>query len=100
MTGTVASSMSSTLIPARLRPPITARLRARAARLVSRLTVTTDPLRSDVPKAAASRTASSGVMSTLASPRTPRGENTDRVARLSHTIDELTTAPLSTVLKG
>ena len=37
VSGTVASSMSSTLTPERLSPPISARLSARATRLVSRL---------------------------------------------------------------
>ena len=47
--GTVASSTSSTLTPARLSPPITARFSARATRLVSRLVVTTEPFFSAVP---------------------------------------------------
>ncbi len=100
VTGTVASSMSSTLMPARFSPPITARLSARAARLVSRLTVTTEPLASAVPNATATRTATSGVTSTLARPRMPRWPNSVRAARLSHTIDAFTTASASTVLNG
>ncbi len=46
----------------------------------------------------ATRTATSAVMSTFARPRTPRPPNGVRAPRLSHTIDELTTAPASTVL--
>ena len=44
VSGTVASSTSSTLTPARLSPPMIARFSARAIRLVSRLVVTTDAL--------------------------------------------------------
>ena len=48
----------------------------------------------------ARRTATSGLMSTLASPRTPRRPNSVRAPRLSHTIDDVTIAPDSTVLNG
>ena len=68
VSGTVASSTSSTLTPERLSPPMIERLSARAMRLVSRLVVTTAPFFSDVPYAIASRVATSGVMSTFASP--------------------------------
>ena len=47
-----------------------------------------------------SRTASSGLMSTLARPRTPSRPNRERAPRDSQTIDELTMAPASTVLNG
>ena len=98
--GTVASSTSSTFTPARLTPPMTARFSARATRLVSRLVVTVAPFLSAVPYAVATRIATSGVTSTLASPRIPRRPKRVRAPRLSHTIDELTTAPFSTVLNG
>jgi hypothetical protein len=48
----------------------------------------------------ATRLASSGVMSTLASPATPSGRNSDRAPRVSHTSEVLTTAPASTVFAG
>ena len=48
----------------------------------------------------ATRVASSGVMSTLARPATPTRPNSEREPRDSHTIDELMTAPASTVLNG
>ncbi len=48
----------------------------------------------------ATRAASSGVMSTLASPATPSRPNRLRAPRDSQTMDELTTAPVSTVLNG
>ena len=76
------------------------RLSARATRLVSRLVVTTAPFLSEVPYACASRVATSEVMSTFASPETPRRPNSVRAPRLSQTIDEVTTAPASTVLNG
>ena len=44
--------------------------------------------------------ASSGVMSTLASPTTPSRPNRPRAPRDSHTIEALTMAPASTVLNG
>ena len=49
VSGTVASSTSSTLAPARLSPPMIARLSARAIRLVSRLVVTVEPFGNAVP---------------------------------------------------
>ncbi len=48
----------------------------------------------------ASLVASSGVMSTLASPTTPSRPNRLRAPRDSHTIESLTVAPASTVLNG
>ena len=53
-----------------------------------------------VAKAMASRTASSGVMSTFASPDTPRRPNRLRAPRDSQTIDELMMAPGSTVRRA
>ena len=100
VTGTVDSSRSITCTPLRFNPAMIARLRARATRLVSRLVHTTEPFFSTVPYAMARRTATSEVMSTLASPRTPRRPNSVRAPLLSHTIDDVTSAPASTVLKG
>ncbi len=77
-----------------------ARFSARADRLVSRLVHTTAPFFSAVPYAIASRTATSALMSTLASPRTPRRPNNVRAPLLSHTIEDVTSAPASTVLNG
>ena len=48
VSGTVASSMSSTLTPERLMPAMIARLSARAMRLVSRLVVMIEPFGSEV----------------------------------------------------
>ena len=48
----------------------------------------------------ATRTASSGVMSMLARPATPWRPNRLREPFDSHTIEELTVAPASTVLNG
>ena len=87
-------------MPERFRPPIKERFSARARRLVSRLVQIVEPFGNDVPYAMASRTATSALMSTLARPRTPRPPNTVRAPRLSHTIDEVTIAPDSTVLNG
>jgi hypothetical protein len=67
---------------------------------VSRLVVTTDPRFRAVPYAMATRTATSGVTSTFARPRMPRAPKMVRAARLSHTIDEFTTAFASTALNG
>jgi hypothetical protein len=100
VTGTVDSSRSMTWTPLRFKPAMIARLSARATRLVSRLVHTTEPFLSAVPYAIASRTATSDVMSTLARPRTPRRPNSVRAPLLSHTIDDVTNAPASTVLNG
>ena len=100
VTGTVATSRSATSTPVALRPTIIARLRTRAARLVSRDATTVEPFFIVVPYAMARRTASSGEMSTLARPATPRRPNKLRAPRDSQTIDELTMAPCSTVLNG
>ena len=100
VTGTVAASRSSTLTPAALQPTMIARLSTRAARLVSRELVTVAPFSRVDAQAIDRRTASSGLMSTLARPRTPSRPNSERAPRDSHTMDELTMAPASTVLKG
>jgi len=57
--------------PTALSPVMRARLKMRAARLESREATTVLPFLSVVPKAMASLSASSGLMSTLASPATP-----------------------------
>ena len=54
VTGTLATSRSSTSTPAALSPAIIARFSIRAARLESRDVTTVVPLRSDVPYAIAS----------------------------------------------
>ena len=100
VTGTEAISRSSTLMPDALSPAIIARLSMRAERDESRDVMTVEPFLSVVPHAIASLTASSGLMSTLARPATPSRPKRLRAPRLSQTIDELTTAPASTVLNG
>ena len=100
VTGMLATSRSITLMPAALSPAIIARFSMRAERLESREVTTVSPLRNVVPYAIARRVASSGVMSTFASPATPLRPNSDRAPRDSHTIEEFTTAPASTVLNG
>ena len=100
VTGTVAASRSSTLMPAALQPTMMARLSTRAALLVSREAVTVAPFSKVEAQANERRTASSGLMSTLASPCTPSRPNSDLGPLDSHTIDELTIAPASTVLNG
>src|SRR5436853_537171 len=62
VTGTVDSSRSITCTPLRLRPAMIARLSARAIRLVSRLTHTTEPFLSAVPSAMARRLADVAVV--------------------------------------
>ena len=100
VTGTVATSRSSTLTPAALQPTMMARLSTRAARLVSREVVIVAPFSKVEAQAIDSRTASSGLMSTLARPRTPSRPNSDRAPIDSQTMEELTVAPASTVLNG
>ena len=100
MTGIDATSRSRTFTPAALSPAIIDRLSMRADRLESREVTTVASFLSVVPNAMATRVASSGVTSTLASPDTPSRPNRLRAPRDSHTIDELMTAPPSTVLKG
>jgi hypothetical protein len=72
----------------------------RAERLESRDVMTVASFFSVVPKAMATRVASSGVTSTLARPETPRRPKRLREPRDSHTIELLMTAPPSTVLNG
>ena len=67
-TGTGTTSRSITLMALEDNAEMTARLRARAARDTSRDVVTVEPLRSVVAHAPASRTTSSGVISTLTMP--------------------------------
>ena len=80
--------------------PCTARLSALAALETSRDVVTTEPFFSVVAYALARRTHSSGVISTLTSPETPRGPNRVRWPRDSQITLVLTTAPASMVLNG
>jgi len=98
--GTLATSRSTTLMPPAFRPVIIARLSIRAERDESRDATTVAPFLSDVAKASATLAASSGVMSTLASPLTPPRPNRLRAPRDSQMIEELMTAPASTVLNG
>src|SRR5262245_26057887 len=100
VTGKAAASRSITLMALALSALITARFRARAAREASLEVTTVSPLRSVVAYALASGTASSGVISTLTSPETPRGPNRLRWPRDSQMTLVLTTAPASTVLNG
>ena len=99
-TGSGSASRSITLIAEAFSALCTARLRVRAARDTSRDVVTVDPFLSVVAYAEASRTASSGVTSTLISPDTPRSPNSVRWPRDSQITQLLTTAPASMVLNG
>ena len=67
---------------------------------VSREVVMVLPFSSVLAHAIDSRMTSSGLMSTLARPVMPRRPNRLRGPRDSHTIEVLTVAPASTVLKG
>ena len=98
VTGMVATSRSVTFTPTELHPTIRARLSTRAARLVSREVVMTEPFSSDDAHALAKRTASSGLMSTLTMPRTPSRPKRVRVPPDSHTMEDCTCAPASTTL--
>ena len=100
MTGTVANSRSLTLTPTELHPTIRARLSTRATRLVSREAVMDEPFSNPEAHALARRTASSGLMSTLAMPWTPSGPKRVREPPDSHTMEALTWAPASTTLPG
>ena len=100
VTGTLATSRSSTSTPDALSPAMMARLSMRAARLESREITTVVPFFNDVPWAIASLTASSGVTSTLAKPVTPSRPNRLREPLLSQTMLVFTTAPSSMVLNG
>src|SRR5579859_7894914 len=99
-TGSGRASRSTTLIALALSAPCTARLSARAARDTSRDVVTAEPFFKVVAYALASRTQSSGVISTLTRPDTPRGPNKVRCADDSQMTLVLTTAPASMVLNG
>ncbi len=79
---------------------MTARLNARAAREWSREVTTVAPLSRVVAYADVSRTTSSGVISTLTMPDTPRAPNRLRWPRDSQITEEWTTAPASIVLNG
>ena len=79
---------------------IIARLIVRQARGDSRLATTRAPRLSAVPSAAASRTAVSGVRSTLISPETPSLPNSAEVARDSQIRLSWICAPDSTSLYG
>ena len=98
VTGTVASSRSLTLTPTELHPTMRARLSTRATRLVSREAVMNEPFSNPEAHALARRTASSGLMSTLAMPCTPSGPNRVRDPPDSHTMEALTWAAASTTL--
>jgi hypothetical protein len=100
VTGTLATSRSSTSTPAAFSPAIIARLSIRADRLESRDVTTVVPFGRAVPYAIATRTASSGVTSTLARPFTPSRPKRLRAPLLSHTMLLLTIAPSSIVLNG
>ena len=67
---------------------------------VARLATTRSPRRSAVPSAAASRTAVSGVRSTLTSPTAPSRPNGEVAARVSHTTLSWICAPVSISLNG
>ena len=77
---------------------MSARLSTRATRLVSREAVMEEPFSKPDAQALASRTASSGLMSTLAMPCTPSRPNRVRDPPDSHTMEALTWAPASTTL--
>ena len=100
MTGTDATSRSSTSTPAALTPAMNARFSIRAARLESRDMMTVEPFFRLLAQAIATLALSSGVMSTLARPATPSRPKRLRAPRDSQTIDELIVAPASTVLNG
>lgn len=79
---------------------ITALLSALAPREWSRAVVTIAPFFSVVAYAPASRTTSSGVISTFRMPVTPRAPNRCACPRDSQMTDVLTKAPASIVLNG
>src|SRR5215472_18166423 len=99
-TGSGCASRSTTSMALALSAPCTARLNARAARETSREVVTTAPFFRVVAYALTNRTHSSGVISTLTRPETPRGPNSVRCPRDSQMTLVLTTAPASIVLNG
>ncbi len=100
VTGTVATSRSVTFTPTELHPTMSARLMTRAALLVSREVVITDPFSNEEAHALARRTASSGLTSTFTMPSTPSRPKSVRAPPDSHTIDAWTCAPASTTLYG
>ena len=75
-----------------------ARVIMRAAGCPSRAATTVAPRSSCVPKAIPSRTATSGVTSTLIVPTTPSREKSERTPRDSHTRFWRICAPASIVL--
>src|SRR3984885_1616438 len=98
VTGTVASSRSLTFTPTELHPTMRARLSTRAVRLVSREAVIEVPFSNPDAHALARRTASSGLMSTLAMPSTPSAPNSVRDPPDSQTMEAFTWAEASTTL--
>ena len=91
---------SATSTPVDERPEIIARLIIRQAGEPSREATTRAPRLSAVPNAAASRTAVSGVRSTLTRPATPSLPNTRVVPRDSQTRLSKMWEPVSTSLYG
>ena len=91
---------SATCTPVDARPETIARVIIRAAGWPSRETTTVAPRSSCVPNAMPSRTATSGVTSTLIVPTTPSRENSDRTPRDSQTRFCRIWAPASIVLYG
>ncbi len=99
-TGSGTFSRSRTSMALACSAEITARLRARAPREWSRAVVTVAPFFSVVAYAPASRTTTSGVISTLRMPDTPRAPKRCACPRDSQMTEVLTNAPASMVLKG
>ena len=91
---------SATWTPVDEIPEIIARLIIRHAAAPSRLATTRAPFFSAVPSAAASRTATSGVRSTLTIPATPLLPKTRVVPRDSQMRLSCSVEPVSTSLKG
>src|SRR5436305_8444060 len=87
-------------MPAAFTPPTITRLTTRALRLTSRHVTTTDRLGRRLAYASAKRTAISGVTSTFHRPLTPRSPKRPRAPPDSHTMEDVTMAPGSTVLNG
>ena len=99
-TGSGTFSRSRTSMALVCSAEITARLSARAPREWSRAVVTVEPFFRVVAYAPASRTASSGVISTFRIPDTPRAPNRWACPRDSQITEVLTNAPASMVLNG
>ncbi len=87
-------------MPVEVRPAIIARCTMRQASGESLLATTREPRFSDVPSAAASRTATSGVRSTFTLPVTPSRAKRRPDALLSHTTCSWIWVPLSISLNG